>query len=110
MRLTAEIASRSLALSVSSCERRRKVFPKIETHTRHARRHGDAKKIATFSLQRPSYATLPGYLLYPLVRTGPVVPAHPGDDQERVQAEREALEDALCPAWPGAMLLRARRS
>lgn len=40
----------------------------------------------------------PGNLLYPLVRTGPVVPAHPGDDQERVQAEREVLEDALGPA------------
>ena len=24
-----------------------------------------------------------GNLLYPLARTGPVVPAHPGDDQER---------------------------
>ena len=43
------------------------------------------------------------------VRTGPVVPAHSGDDQERVQAERELLEDALCAAWPVAMLLRARR-
>ena len=53
-------------------------------------------------------ATLPGNLLYPLARTGPVVPAHPGDDQERGQAEREFLEDALCPAWPVAMLLRAR--
>jgi hypothetical protein len=31
----------------------------------------------------------PGDLLYPLARTGPVVPAHPGDDQERGQAERE---------------------
>ena len=48
--------------------------------------------------------------LYPLARTGPVVPSHPGDDQERVQAEREFLEDALCPAWPLVMLLRARRS
>lgn len=55
-------------------------------------------------------ATLPGNLLYPLARTGPVVPAHLGDDQERVHAEREFLEDALCPAWPVAMLLRARRS
>lgn len=55
-------------------------------------------------------ATLPGDLLYPLARTGPVVPAHPGDDQERVQAEQEVLEDALCPAWPVAMLLRARCS
>jgi hypothetical protein len=54
------------------------------------------------------YATLSGNLLYPLKRTGPVVPAHPGDDQERGQAEREILEDALCPAWPQAMLLRAR--
>lgn len=44
------------------------------------------------------WATLPGNLLYPLARTGPVVPAHAGDDQERVQAEREVLEDALCPA------------
>ena len=43
-------------------------------------------------------ATLTGNLLYPLARTGPVVPAHPGDDQERVQAEREFLEDALGPA------------
>lgn len=43
-------------------------------------------------------------------RTGPVVPAHSGDDQERLQAEREFLVDALCPAWPVAMLLRARRS
>lgn len=51
-----------------------------------------------------------GDLLYPLVRTGPVVPAHTGDDQERVQAEREFLEGALCPAWLVAMLLRARRS
>lgn len=56
------------------------------------------------------WAALSGDLLYPLARTGPVVPAHPGDDQERVQAEREALEDALCPAWPVAMLLRARCS
>ena len=54
-------------------------------------------------------ATLTGDLLYPLARTGPVVPTHPGDDQERVQAEREFLEDALYPAWPVAMLLRARR-
>lgn len=51
-----------------------------------------------------------GNLLYPLGRTGPVVLSHPGDDQERVQAEREFLEDALCPAWPVAMLLRARCS
>ena len=50
-----------------------------------------------------------GNLLYPLARTGPVVPAHAGDDQERVQAEREFLEDALCPPWPLAMLLRVRR-
>ena len=57
---------------------------------------------------RFSAATLPGDLLYPLVGTGPVVPAHPGDDQERLQAEREFLVDALCPAWPVAMLLRAR--
>ncbi len=54
--------------------------------------------------------TLPGNLLYPLARTGPVVPAHSGDDQERGQAEREFLGDALCPAWPVAMLLRARFS
>lgn len=53
-------------------------------------------------------ATLPGNLLYPLARTGPLVPSHSGDDQERGQAEREFLEDALCPAWPVAMLLRAR--
>ncbi|KZY01225.1 hypothetical protein A3723_05945 [Erythrobacter sp. HI0028] len=33
-------------------------------------------------------------------RTGPVVPAHSGDDQEQFEAEREFLEDAL---------LRARR-
>lgn len=51
-----------------------------------------------------------GNLLYPLARTGPVFPAHAGDDQERVQAAREFLVDALCPAWPVAMLLRARRS
>lgn len=31
-------------------------------------------------------------------RTGPVVPAHPGDDQEQLDDEREFLEDALCPA------------
>ena len=31
-------------------------------------------------------------------RTGPVVPAHTGDDQEQVQVEREFLMDALCPA------------
>ena len=41
-------------------------------------------------------------------RTGPVVPAHSGDDQEQLGAEREFLEDALCPAL--AALLRARRS
>ena len=110
MRLTAEIMRRSLALSISSCERRRKVFPKIEAHTRHARRRGDLKKIGTFPLQGPSCATLPGNLLYPLAQTGPVVPAYSGDDQERGQAEREFLEDALCPACPLAMLLRARRS
>lgn len=39
-------------------------------------------------------ATLPGNLLYPLERTGPVVPALPGDDQERLEAERESLKDA----------------
>lgn len=49
-----------------------------------------------------------GDLLYPLARTGPVVPACLGDDQERMKAERELLEDALCPAWPLAVLLRAR--
>jgi hypothetical protein len=37
-------------------------------------------------------------LLYPLARTGPLVPAHPGNDQERLEAEREFLEDALGPA------------
>ena len=31
-------------------------------------------------------------------RTGPVVPAHSGDDQEQLEIEREFLEDALCPA------------
>ena len=51
---------------------------------------------------------MPGNLLYPLAGTGPVVPAHPGDDQERMQAEREFSEDALCPAWLVAMLLRVR--
>ena len=40
-------------------------------------------------------------------RTGPVVPAHSGDDQEQFGIEREFLEDALCPALPA--LLRARR-
>jgi hypothetical protein len=44
------------------------------------------------------WAALAGDLLYPLARTGPVVPAHSGDDQEHVQAEREFLVDALCPA------------
>jgi hypothetical protein len=39
-------------------------------------------------------ATLTGNLLYPPMRTGPVVPAHPGNDQERLEAEREFLEDA----------------
>lgn len=39
-----------------------------------------------------------GNLLYPLAPTGPVVPAHPGDDQERLEAVREVLADALCPA------------
>ena len=39
-----------------------------------------------------------GNLLYPLARTGPVVPSHPGDDQEQLEAEREFLMDALCPA------------
>ncbi|MEE4211042.1 MAG: hypothetical protein V2I43_17465 [Parvularcula sp.] len=53
-------------------------------------------------------ATLPGDLLYPLARTGPVVPAHPGDDQEQIEAEREFLVDALCPAL--SALLRARHS
>lgn len=50
--------------------------------------------------RRPNcgWAALAGDLLYPLARTGPVVPAHPGDDQEQVQAEREFPEDALCPA------------
>ena len=43
-------------------------------------------------------ATLPGNLLYPLARTGPVVPARSGDDQEQSNVEREFLEDALCPA------------
>ena len=31
-------------------------------------------------------------------RTGPVVPAHSGDDQEQLDVEREFLDDALCPA------------
>jgi hypothetical protein len=56
---------------------------------------------STFAVPAPSMefgATLPGNLLYPLVRTGPVVPAHPGDDQERLEAEREVLVDALGPA------------
>lgn len=69
-----------------------------------------ATRGASVSASELYAATLPGNLLYPLGRTGPVVPAHSGDDQERVQAEREFLEDALCPAWPVAMLLRARRS
>jgi hypothetical protein len=30
----------------------------------------------------------PGKLLYPLARTGPVVPAHAGDDQEQ-EVERD---------------------
>tara|TARA_A100001391_G_scaffold95213_1_gene63044 strand:+ start:10410 stop:10838 length:429 start_codon:yes stop_codon:yes gene_type:complete len=54
--------------------------------------------------------SLAGDLLYPLARTGPVVPAHPGDDQEQFEAERDFLKDALCPACPAAMLLRARHS
>ena len=49
---------------------------------------------------------LAGNLLYPLLRTGPVVPSHPGDDQEQFEAERELLMDALCPAL--LALLRAR--
>ena len=53
-------------------------------------------------------ATLAGDLLYPLARTGPVVPAHPGNDQEHFEAEREYLTDALCPAL--SALLRARHS
>ena len=53
---------------------------------------------------------LPGDLLYPQVRTGPVVPSHPGDDQEQFEAEREFLVDALCLACPAVMLLRARHS
>ncbi|WP_417818858.1 hypothetical protein [Tritonibacter scottomollicae] len=32
-------------------------------------------------------------------RTGPVVPAHSGDDQEQFGIEREFLEDALCPRF-----------
>lgn len=56
----------------------------------------------------PIRAALSGNLLYPLVRTGPVVPAHPGDDQEQFEAEREFVMDALCPACPSVMLLRAR--
>ena len=36
-------------------------------------------------------ATLPGNPLYPLARTGPVVPAHPGDDQEQ-----EKLSGKVC--------------
>lgn len=51
-------------------------------------------------------ATLPGDLLYPLAQTGPVVPAHPGDDQEQFEEEREFLVDALCPAL--SALLRAQ--
>lgn len=69
-----------------------------------------ADRIAAGRLHLEQIALL-GYhaiLLYPLKRTGPVIPAHPGDDQERVQAEREFPEDALCPAWSLAMLLRAR--
>jgi hypothetical protein len=62
------------------------------------------------SVRGSNAAALTGNPLYPLARTGPLVPAHSGDDQERGLAERELLEDALCPAWPLAMLLRARRS
>jgi len=45
-----------------------------------------------------------------LGRTGPVVRMYSSDDQEQLQAEREVLEDALCPAWPEAVLLELRRS
>ena len=31
-------------------------------------------------------------------RTGPIVPAHFGDDQEQLGVERDSLNDALCPA------------
>ncbi|WBY16705.1 hypothetical protein PF049_00615 [Erythrobacteraceae bacterium WH01K] len=56
----------------------------------------------------PYRAALAGDLLYPLARTGPVVPASSGDDQEHLEAEREFLTDALCPAH--SALLRARHS
>ena len=36
----------------------------------------------------------PGDLLYPLARTGPVVPAHAGDDQEQ-ESGAGFLADAL---------------
>ena len=40
-------------------------------------------------------------------RIGPIAPAHPGDDQEQFQIEREFPEDALGPAHSAH--LRARR-
>jgi len=45
-------------------------------------------------------------------RTGPVVPAHTGDDQEQLEFEREVREDALCPAprcWGRGVLELPRR-
>ena len=39
----------------------------------------------------------PGDPLYPLARTGPVVPAHPGDDREQGKLSGR-VADALCPA------------
>lgn len=55
-------------------------------------------------------AALPGDLLYPRARTGPVVPAHLGGDQEHFEAKREFVTDALFPACPTVMLMRARHS
>jgi len=51
---------------------------------------------------------MPGNLLYPLAGTGPVVPAHPGDDQEQMEVEREYLEDALCTALSALLVLSIR--
>ena len=47
-----------------------------------------------------------GNPLYPLARTGPVVPAHPGDDREQGEVERELRQTHSAPR---CALLRVRR-
>jgi len=58
-----------------------------------------ARRRPSLPIDRLVFITLPfGRPALSASRTGPVVPAHSGDDQEQFEAERELQEDALFPA------------